>query len=1079
MKRIAQYLVILVLAGLFAQGMVSAETSLVQGEAGTIYTVNSTDDVDDGNCNGSHCSFREAINAANSNSGHDTIFFDFNSFSVILPTSALPVINDPVTIDAIALTDGSCATSTSDSDLSVTLSGFLAGNTSGLILGTGSSGSTIKGMALVLFEGFGIVSRALSYDNVIRCNHIGIDAHGNAALSNGLSGIAVEGDNVTVGGDSIEDRNVISGNDQAGVYLGQDSDFVTVAGNYIGTKADGVGPLGNGLQGIYILGDDNTIGGFNTNERNIIADNDSFGIWLAENNGLVPVDTTIINNYIGVDKNGNALGNALDGIYISHGSGATVGNSNAPNLIAHNSRNGIRVGEASVENALRRNIIHDNGYLGIDLQVTGDGSGTVTYNDPLDSDTGANQLQNWPVLQSADATGHILATIAGAPGNDLSLFFYTNDNCDDSGNGEGQTFKQAVNVTIPAGGVAFIDVLLTANLPAGKYVTATAIDVSDENTSEFSNCVLVTDGVYTVNSTADTGDAFPGDGECDITGSSGDCTLRAAIEEINAAPANGPFGIEFDISGAGPHLIAPASAFPDITKLVTIDGTSQAGAACPTSSSLAVFRIVLDGSSLTGGSGLTLAAGSDGSEIRGLVIHSFPGQGILVESDDNVIACNHIGINAAGSADFGNALNGIRVTGANNRIGGLAIGERNVISGNDMAGVLLDTGATDNKVQQNFVGTNAAGSGAVGNTEAGIRLNSADNNKVGGVNANARNIVSGNGFYGVNLRAGSDDNQVYGNRVGTNANGTAAVPNDVGIYVRNSDNNEIGGDDPDKGNLVAGNTYNGVYLYENANDNIVQNNIIGLDKDGNALGNGAIGVLLHQGVIGTQVYSNTIAYNGSDGIRILDTSYNNALRFNTIYASGQLGIDLNNDEVTPNDGPGDPDTGPNDLQNYPVLNTADALTSKISGVLASTALTQYRLDFYRNQNCDGSNHGEGEEYLGTRLVFTNPTGVINFTVTVGGFNAGEYITAIATGPLGNTSEFSACVLAAGQDPPTPTPTNTPTTTPTPTATATNTPTPTATETVTPGPSPTATATPTATTIPPIATEWAYIPIVLK
>jgi hypothetical protein len=334
------------------------------------------------------------------------------------------------------------------------------------------------------------------------------------------------------------------------------------------------------------------------------------------------------------------------------------------------------------------------------------------------------------------------------------------------------------------------------------------------------------------------------------------------------------------------------------------------------------------------------------------------------------------------------------------------------------------------------------------------------------------------GLYGINLRAGSDGNQVYGNRVGTNVNGDAAVPNGVGIYLRNSDNNELGGDDPDKGNLVAGNITYGLQFFENADDNLIQNNIIGLDKDGNALGNGSHGIYLDQGVIGTEVLSNTAAYNGVNGIRVLSTSTENTLRFNSIYANGQLGIDLNGDNVTPNDGVGDPDTGANNLQNFPVLSTADAVTGKINGSLTSKASLSYNVDFYRSESCDGSNYGEGQDYLGTQLVTTNAAGSVTFVATLGGFNGGNYITATATDPLGNTSEFSACILAAGQAP-TPTPTSTPTNTPPPTATATTTPTPTATGTVTPGPSPTATSTPTATTTPPVATEWAYIPIVLK
>lgn len=988
-----------------------AEETAVPALQGNTYTVNSTDDVTDGSCNSTHCSFREAINAANVHAGTDTILFDFPSFAAILPASELPTITDPVIIDAVAFSAATCASSVVASDLEVALSGFLAGDASGLVLGSGSSGSTIRGLAIVNYAKFGI--EVYSDNNIVRCNHIGIDASGLVGLGNGWSGIVVDGDNNTVGGDSIDDRNVISDNGQTGVLLADDSDFNVVAGNYIGTKADGVGPLGNGFRGVTIWGDDNTIGGFNTNERNIIADNDSYGIWLYESDSnALPLDNTILNNYIGVDKNGDALGNALSGIYISAGSGNTVGNSSAPNLIAHNAYNGIRVGENSVENALRVNIIRDNGRLGIDLVGPGEVSGEVTINDTtFDNDSGANELQNYPVLSSAEVTGRILGTLTGPPGDDISLFFYINNSCDDSGYGEGETFRQAVDVTIPGTGVLFLDTTLASPLTAGKYVVATAMDIDTENTSEFSNCVQVSEATFVVDSTGNTADANHGDGLCDITGSSTDCTLRAAINEIEGSASSGPFRIAFDIPGAGPHVIAPPNDLDDITKPVTIDGISQPGTACPAGSTPANLLIVLDGSSMFSGNGLTLAAGSGGSEIRGLVIGGFPEHGIQVDSDNNVIACNHIGINAAGTADFGNTLNGIRVSGNNNRIGGQSTGERNVLSGNDVSGILLNTGATGNKVQGNFVGTNAAGDGAVGNTEAGIRLNTADANRIGGSVGPARNVVSGNGLYGIHLRAGSDGNEVWGNRVGTDRTGMTAVPNPTGIYVRNSNNNEIGGDVPEKGNVIGGNAANGLGIDDEASDNLVQNNSIGVNASGSALGNGTNGVILDQNVSGTSVISNTVAYNGGDGVKVLSSSTNNPIRFNSIFDNVELGIELNKDGVTANDGAGDTDTGGNNLQNYPVLSSVDLSTGEVSGSLVAASSTRYRLDFYRNRACDPSNHGEGEEYLGTRILTTDGSGSGDFRGIVGGFVAGNFITATATDPNGNSSEFSACVLA--------------------------------------------------------------------
>ena len=979
------------------------------------FTVNSTDDVTDGFCNSAHCSFREAINISNNTAGTDTILFDFPSFAAILPDSELPTITDPVIIDAVAFSTANCASNLTDSDLEITLSGFNAGTASGLRLGPGSSGSTIKGLSIILFEEFGVVVEEGSNNNIIRCNHIGIDASGNVGLGNGLSGVFIDGNDNTVGGDSIDDRNVIADNEQAGILLGLNSDFNVVAGNYIGTEADGVTPQGNGFRGVGIYGDDNTIGGFDANERNVIADNGRDGIWISDE-GALPTDNTIINNYIGVDKNGDPMGNTRNGVWIRSGSGATVGNSSAPNLIAHNGWNGIRVGEDAVENALRVNTIRDNGLLGIDLQGPGEANGEVTFNDFLDSDSGANELQNFPVLSSADVTGRVQGTVAGPPGDEVSLFFYINDSCDDSGFGEGKTFRQAVEVTIDSGGVHFLDVILNAPLTAGKYVVATSLDIDTENTSEFSNCMQVSEATFVVDSVGNTADANHGDGLCDITGASTDCTLRAAINEIEGSASNGPFRIEFDIPGAGPHVIAPPNDLDDITKPVTIDGTSQAGATCPVGSTPANLLIVLDGSAISSGNGLTLAAGSDSSEIRGLVIGGFPEQGIQVSSDSNTIACNHIGIDAAGTADFGNLLNGIRVSGVSNRIGGLSSGERNVISGNDVNGILLNTGAAENKVQGNFIGLNAAGDGALGNTEAGVRLNTATGNRIGGSVTTARNVISGNGLYGVHLRAESNDNEVWNNRIGTDRTGVTAVPNETGMYVRNSNNNQIGGDELDKGNLIAGNTLAGLHIYDNAADNLVQYNTIGLNKDGDPLGNGDQGIFLEDNISATQIEDNTIAHNGAAGISIAPTSTGNSIRENSIYENGNLGIDLNGNGVTANDGLGDPDTGANNLQNFPLLRSANPATTEISGTMEGAAATLYQIDIYRSVSCDPSDHGEGQDYLGTTPVTTDATGTQTFTVALSGFNLGEYITATATDPNGNTSEFSQCAQAGGSPP---------------------------------------------------------------
>jgi parallel beta-helix repeat protein len=170
-------------------------------------------------------------------------------------------------------------------------------------------------------------------------------------------------------------------------------------------------------------------------------------------------------------------------------------------------------------------------------------------------------------------------------------------------------------------------------------------------------------------------------------------------------------------------------------------------------------------------------------------------------------------------------------------------------------------------------------------------------------------------------------------------------------------------------------------------------------------------------VVGGPSNGNRIAYNTADGVAITNsgaTSSNNTVRSNRIYSNTGLGIDLANDGVTVNDNaaPADSDAGPNGLQNFPVLTSAVSATKVISGSLTSTPSTTFTLDFYKSSSCDPSGNGEGGTYLGSTTVTTNASGLTTFAFAVGtGFAVGNRITATATGPTGNTSEFSACRTA--------------------------------------------------------------------
>jgi hypothetical protein len=137
---------------------------------------------------------------------------------------------------------------------------------------------------------------------------------------------------------------------------------------------------------------------------------------------------------------------------------------------------------------------------------------------------------------------------------------------------------------------------------------------------------------------------------------------------------------------------------------------------------------------------------------------------------------------------------------------------------------------------------------------------------------------------------------------------------------------------------------------------------------------------------------------------------------NSIHSNTGLGIDLFPLGVTPND-PGDADSGPNELQNFPVLTSASTGggTTQIQGTLNSHAITAYRLEFFSNTTCDPSGYGEGERFLGSTNVATNATGSVSFNATFAGMSS--FVTATATDPAGNTSEFSNCAPVAVVTPP--------------------------------------------------------------
>ncbi|MDH4194564.1 MAG: DUF4347 domain-containing protein, partial [Nitrospirota bacterium] len=407
---------------------------------------------------------------------------------------------------------------------------------------------------------------------------------------------------------------------------------------------------------------------------------------------------------------------------------------------------------------------------------------------------------------------------------------------------------------------------------------------------------------------------------------SGAGSLRDAIAQSNASTT------------VDDNIVFTVSGTINVLSTLTISDTVIINA-----STGGLPSIILDGNNSFSGDGLVLTGSADGSTIRGFVIRDFSGDGIEIQagSDGNTIAGNYIGRLTATGTDAGageaNTGNGINLLGSNNTIGGLAVADRNVISGNASNGIYLQ-GATGNTIIGNYIGTDATGMLDLGNTGRGILLESGSNNNIiGGTSAAARNVIAGNDNTGILIADGvspgtnSTGNIIQGNYIGVAADGTTARGNlQHGVQLSGGvDNNLIGGTASGAGNIIANNQWRGV----------------------------------------------NVQTSGSTGITILG---------NSIYNNGLTGIDLGDNGVTANDA-GDGDTGANNLQNFPVLTSANSNTSgtTIVGSLNSNANTTYRIEFFANRPsvADASN-GEGERYLGFATVTTNGSGNATINTTL-------------------------------------------------------------------------------------------------
>lgn len=424
--------------------------------------------------------------------------------------------------------------------------------------------------------------------------------------------------------------------------------------------------------------------------------------------------------------------------------------------------------------------------------------------------------------------------------------------------------------------------------------------------------------------------------------------------------------------------------------------------------------------------------GGGGDHEGNLVSGNDTGVFVEDESSGTLVQGNKIGTAASGRTEIGNILNGVTVHGDDTTIGGTGPGEGNLISGNGGDGVeITDVSgatATGNRVEGNLIGTTLDGElplDKTGDTGNGVTVTTAvfGTTQIGGTDPGARNVISGNGGFGIDLFLASGT-VIKGNFIGTDDDGLTGVPNMGGGINVEADNTAIGGADAGAGNTISANVGNGVTI--EGTGNVLAGNAIGTDAAGTQrIGNTGHGVEISGVDDGNLIGSddvftpaNTIAYNGQAGVAVTaDTSTNNRILRNAVFGNigngGYVDIDLGDPGDEGIDA-GDADTGANNLQNYPEIFTVT--TTDVTGRLDSLPAGTFRIEFFASDGCRTA--GTAQSYM-TYLGTTDMTIVSGSTVDINmplptAMTAGQYLTMTATAIpaatlIGPTSELSVCV----------------------------------------------------------------------
>jgi hypothetical protein len=843
-----------------------------------------------------------------------------------------------------------------------------------------------------------------------------------SALGPGFNGLHITAGNSTVRGLMIDNFAVTAGPSFAGgnaIVLDTNGGNV-IEGNILGTHGSGPAgrfssSMGNADLNVGAGSSNNVIGGTTPDTRNIFSGGGE-GAAIASSNNLFE------GNYVGTDATGTSAVPNLDGLAES-GTGDTIGGtaSGAANVFSGNNRSGMILGFAF-------NDVVEGNLIGINAQETArltNGSFGIL------AAAGSGDTIGGTVPGAANVIGGLSGDgieidDAGAPAGTNNMvvegnFFGTDPQTESLNFGNGYGILVEGNAATQ--GVA--NTTISGNVIDNAYLAGVVIDGIAARDNVVEGNLIGTNS----NSPLPSGD---GTGVEIEAGAFDNTVGGTTVAARNVISGNSDYGVLITGSGTTGNVVEGNYVGTDATGALPV----------------------------ANGTGVQIAGGASGNTVGGTtaatrnVISGNSDEGLVITgsgTSGNVVEGNYVGTDFTGSVPLGN-FDGILLSGTGNTVGGTTPGAGNVLSGNVRAGVIMGFAFND-VVEGNLIGVNAQDTAVLSNGSFGILAAECSGDTIGGTTAGAGNVIGGLSGDGIEVDDsgapdGTNNNVIEGNFLGTDPTATLNFGNAIGILLEGNAVTQGVANNTVSGNVIDNEFLVGVEIFGiAARDNVVEGNFIGTDPTGAAsLGNG-IGVEVtggaHNNVIGVSVTGagagNVIAHNLGTGVvigsSIADTgTVGNTVRLNSIYDNGGLGIDLGNDGVTPNHRT-NPASGPNNLQNFPVLTHARSLPNGhtlVKGRLFHFAPnTTFVLDFYASAMADPSDHGQGQTYLGSvevttdangylvsspdgSAVITNP-GTPNATFTATGLAAvpaGQLVlSATATNlETGDTSEFSADVL---------------------------------------------------------------------